>query len=91
MKIKLGNFALCVVDAQEYNKLFEANVQEQYGYNIKSIVWLEKYNDKGQIVSASEENMLVFEDGTFAYTSRHTHVEANIFDCFEVICWMEEL
>jgi hypothetical protein len=91
MKIKLGNFVLCKMDAQEYNKMYDANVQEQYGENINSIVWLEQYNEQGEIISMSEENMLVFEDNTFAYTSRHTQVKANIFKCLEVIRWMEEL
>lgn len=91
MKIKLGKFVLRTMGANAYNKKYDANVQEQYGKNIRHIVWLEQYNKQGELVAMSEDCMLIFKNCTFAYTSRHAYFEANIFECFNVIKYMEAI
>lgn len=89
MKIKLGNFVLRKMDAQEYSKTYDVNVQEQYGKTIKSIVWLEQYNKQGELIAMSSENLLIYRNCVFAYTSRHTQVRASILECLKVIKCME--
>lgn len=89
MTIKLGKYALCIVGAHKYNKLYDANVQEQYGEAIKSIAWLEQYDNEGECVAMSEDVMLIYKDGTFAYTSRHAYFKASIFECWKIIKGME--
>lgn len=91
MKIKLENFKLCQMSAEEYDANYSTDLQERYGRTLDSIVWLEQYDELGKIVGMSEENMLVFADGTFAYTSRGKACDANFWTCLQVISAIEEL
>ena len=90
-KIKLGNFALIKMGVREYDEAYEADMQALCRKDLESIVWIEKYDENGDIVAMSAENMFVFADKTFAHTSRHACCEANLYTCLEAISWMEEL
>ena len=88
--VKLGEFVLVKMSVQEYNKTWGGNAQEQYGQELEHIVWLEQYKED-RLVGMSEENMLIFADNTFAYTSRGTVQKCNLHKALEVIKWIEEL
>ena len=91
----LGNFVLRKMDWQEYDKAYDANTQEQYGEEVAQIAWVEQYatqeHTEASMVAMSEENMLIFKDGTFAYTSRGIVCRANFWNCISIILSMEEL
>lgn len=40
-KMKLGNFVLCKMEAQEYDKAYDADVKKQYGEEVAQIAWFE--------------------------------------------------
>lgn len=94
-KMKLGNFVLCKMEAQEYDKAYDADVKKQYGEEVAQIAWFELHATEectdDDIVAMSEDNMLIFEDGTFAYTSRGRVCKANFWNCMSIILSIEEL
>lgn len=91
MEMKLGNFKLCKMSVEEYDANYSTDLEEEYGGTLDSIVWIEQYDELGEIVGMSEEAMLVFTDGTFAYTSRGRACDANLWTCLQVISSIEEL
>ena len=90
-KIRLGNFALIKMRAEEYDAAYDADSKAQYGEKLDSIVWIEQYDAEDEIVAMSAENLLVFCDKTFAHTSRHTHWEGNFYTCLKAILNMEQV
>lgn len=94
-KLALGNFVLCKMDVQEYDKAYEANTQEQYGEDVAYIAWIEQYateeHTQDSILAMSDENMLILKDGTFAHTGRGRAFRADFWTCINVILYMEEL
>lgn len=89
--MRFGKYALIKMDVQEYNAKYECNMQERFGYDLQYIMWVEKYDSKGELIAMSEENMLVFEGNVFGYTSRGLLEEAELGTCLEVIGWLEKL
>ena len=90
-KIKFGHLTMCKMGVEEYNNAYEADVEEQYGENLKELAWMEKYDNNGEVVACSMELMLIFGDNTFAYTSRGFAQKSDLAYAFEAILWMEEL
>lgn len=90
-KLIFGNFALIKMEVQEYDEMYACAMQEVYGQELEYVAWIEQYDDNGNIVGMSEENMLIFEDGTLAYTSRGYMCKANFYTCLRVILSIEEL
>lgn len=90
-KITLGNCALVKMEVQEYDKTYECDMEDLYGQELEYVAWVEKYDNEGNIVGASMESMLIYKNGTFAYTSRGYAQECKLHEALEVILWIEEV
>lgn len=83
---KCANTTICKANAEEYNSEFGANVQEQYGADIKALYWAVQLDSATQELTAeTAELALEYEDGRFAYTSRHVTVQATLAQALEVM------
>lgn len=85
-KFTLGNVTLVKMEAQQYATTYG----QQYGDNVVAVVWAEQYNTDGDIVASSTENMLVYANGQYAYTSRGIVCIDTLSNCLAVALALEQ-
>ena len=77
--LQFANTTIYKIEGSDLDKKFGADVEGLYGEGIKAIYWAVQADaETGEIVAETQEVMLEYADGKFAYTLLWTVYEATL-------------